>query len=131
MMHPRDWISFLIGSILAGLGLFPLLNSFNVGPAWFALDNVVPFTIFAYIAAGMGLYLLMNSFIEITNSNKVGWISFLIALAVLAIGLLKLLADFNFVGAWADFPWLSETVYYIIFTLEGLFLMVAGFAMEL
>lgn len=134
MMHARDWISFLVGLILTGFGLFPLLNSFGIGPVWFDLSASgigVPIEYFAYIVAAMGLYLLMNSFIEITNSNKVGWISFFIAIAVLAIGMLKLLEGFGYVGSWAEFPWLSPMIYYIIFTVEGLFLMVAAFAMEL
>jgi hypothetical protein len=84
-----------------------------------------------WIVAGAGLYLAVNSVIEITNSNIVGWWSFGVATAVLIIGLLPLLHTFGIGPDWFAFKWLGRTIYNVIFIVEGFFLMVATFAMEL
>ena len=124
MMQARDWVSGLIGAVIFLLGLFPLLGKFEF------LNNL-PVSLLTWIVAGAGLYLAMNSIIEITNSNVVGWWSFIIAIVVLVIGLLPLLHGFGIRPAWFEFSWLNRTVYNIIFLLEGFFLMIATFAMEL
>ncbi|MFH1850309.1 MAG: hypothetical protein ABH879_09110 [archaeon] len=129
-METKDWISFLIGLVLTASGVLPLLNSFNIGPPIFAL-SFMPVQIFAYIAAGAGFYLMINSVIEISNSNAVGWISFLIALLILAAGALQVLNRFGIGMDWFALSWLSHTIYYVLFILEGTFLMIACFAMEL
>ena len=124
MMQARDWVSGLIGAVIFLLGLFPLLGKFEF------LNNL-PVSLLTWVVAGAGLYLAMNSIIEITNSNVVGWWSFIIAIVVLVIGLLPLLHGFGIGPAWFEFSWLNRTVYNIIFLLEGFFLMIATFAMEL
>ena len=123
-MQTRDWISGLIGSIIFLLGLMPILGKFEF------LNNL-PVSLLTWIVAGAGLYLAVNSIIEITNSNIVGWWSFILAIAVLIIGLFPLLHGFNIGPAWFEFKWLNRTAYNIIFILEGVFLMIATFAMEL
>jgi hypothetical protein len=120
----RDWISGLIGTVIFLLGLFPLIGKFEF------LNNL-PVYLLTWIVAGAGLYLLMNSLIEITNSNIVGWWSFGVAITVLIIGLLPLLHSFEIGPAWFEFKWLSRTAYNVIFVIEGFFLMIATFAMEL
>ena len=130
MLTAKDWVSFLVGSIITALGLLPILNRLNVGPSWFALE-FLPITLFSYIVAGAGFYLMVESIIEITNSNAVGWISFLVACVVLVIGTLPMLARFGIGPGWFAFTWLSSLVYHIIFVIEGLFLMIAMFAMEM
>ena len=124
MMQARDWISGLIGSVIFLLGLMPILGKFEF------LNNL-PVSLLTWIVAGAGLYLAVNSIIEITNSNIVGWWSFILAVAVLIIGLLPLLHGFGIGPAWFEFKWLNRTAYDIIFILEGIFLMIATFAMEL
>ncbi len=124
MMQMRDWISGLIGAIIFLLGLLPLLGKFEF------LNNL-PVSLLTWIVAGAGLYLAMNSIIEITNSNIVGWWSFGVAITVLIIGLFPLLHSFGTGPAWFQFNWLNKTVYNIIFVIEGVFLMIATFAMEL
>jgi hypothetical protein len=74
---------------------------------------------------------MINSVIEITNSNAVGWISFLIAVIVMAAGILQSLYNFSIGPSWFALGFIKETIYYIIFTIEGIFLMIATFAMEL
>ena len=131
MMEAKDWMSFFVGLAVACAGVFPLLKNFGMGPSWFALD-FIQVSIFSYIAAVAGFYLMVNSVIEITNSNAIGWISFLIALSFLTVGLLQALHGFGILKA--DFFALTivtPIVYRVIFTIEGLFLMIACFAMEL
>ena len=124
MMQMRDWISGIIGAVIFLLGLLPLIGKFEF------LNNL-PVSLLVWVVAGAGLYLAMNSLIEITNSNIVGWWSFIVAITVLVIGLLPLLHSFGIGPAWFEFKWLSRTAYNIIFVIEGFFLMIATFAMEL
>ena len=124
MMQMRDWISGAVGAVIFCLGLLPMLG-------YFTFLNSLPITLLTWILAGAGLYLAVNSVIEITNSNIVGWWSFGIAMAVLVIGLLPLLHSFGIGPGWFAFTWLGRTAYNIIFIIEGVFLMIATFAMEL
>ena len=124
MMQMRDWISGLIGAVIFSLGLMPMLGYFK------ALDSL-PISLLTWIVAGAGFYLAINSVIEITNSNIVGWWSFIIAIIVLIIGLFPLLHSFNIGPQWFEFSWLNRGAYNIIFIIEGIFLMIATFAMEL
>ena len=124
MMQARDWISGLVGLIIGLLGLLPLLGKFT------ALNNL-PISLLIWIVAGAGFYLAINSIIEITNSNIIGWWSFGVAITVLIIGLLPLLNSFSIGPVWFEFKWLTRTAYNIIFIIEGFFLMIATFAMEL
>ncbi len=123
-MQPRDWISGFVGAIVFLLGLMPLIGKFK-------FLNGLPVSLLTWIVAGAGLYLMVNSVIEITNSNIVGWWSFIIAIVVLVIGLLPLLHSFSVGPSWFEFKWLNRTAYNVIFILEGVFLMIATFAMEL
>ncbi len=130
MMEAKDWLSFFVGAVVAAAGILPLLFRVNIGPAWFEL-NWLPFSIFAYFVAGFGFYLMVNSVIEITNSNPIGWFSFLIAVLFLAAGILKVLFKFNIGPTWFELNFISGIVYHIIFAIEGIFLMIACFAMEI
>ena len=124
MMQMRDWISGIVGLIIFLLGLLPLIGKFEF------LNNLSS-TIIVWIIAIGGLYLAVNSLTEITNSNIVGWWSFGVAIAVLVIGLFPLLHSFGIGPAWVAFNWLNRTAYNVIFIIEGVFLMIATFAMEL
>ena len=124
MMQPRDWISGFVGAIVFLLGLMPLIGKFE-------FLNTLPVSLLTWIVAGAGFYLMINSVIEITNSNIVGWWSFVISIVVLVIGLLPLLHGFGIGPGWFEFKWMNRTAYNIIFVLEGVFLMIATFAMEL
>ena len=123
-MQTRDWISGAVGLIILLLGLFPLLGKFTF------LNNL-PVSLLTWVVAGAGFYLAINSVIEITNSNVVGWWSFGVAIALLAIGILPLLHGFGIGYSWFEFKWISRNAYNIIFIIEGFFLMIATFAMEL
>lgn len=124
MMQARDWISGLVGAVIFLLGLLPLIGRFE------SLNNL-PVSLLTWIVAGAGLYLAVNSIIEITNSNIIGWWSFGVAITVLVIGLFPLLHGFGIGPEWFAFNWLPKKAYNIIFIIEGIFLMIATFAMEL
>ena len=130
MMEAKDWISGLVGLIIFCLGLFPLLNGFGTGPEWFSMSSVSA-GIFSWIAAVGGFYLIINSVIEITNSNIVGGISFFTALAITAIGVLKIFGDAGRLTGFLGMAWVSPIIFQILFIALGLFLMIATFAMEL
>lgn len=132
MMEKKDWLSLFIGLIIFLAGLFPLLNKLNMGPSWFSLEALGPIgNMLPYIVAGIGFYLMINSVIEITNSNSVGWISFLIAVIVLALGVLQVLSSFGIGPSWFALSFIKGTIYNVIFLVQGIFLMIAAFAMEL
>ena len=117
MMQMRDWISGLVGAIIFLLGLLPLIGKFE------SLNNL-PVSLLTWIVAGSGLYLAVNSIIEITNSNIVGWWSFGVAAVSIILGLLPLIP-------WFHFGVFSSAFYNVNLVIEGVFLMIATFAMEL
>ncbi|MBW2975019.1 hypothetical protein KY366_04850 [Candidatus Woesearchaeota archaeon] len=120
MMEAKDWISGLVGTVILCMGLFPLLNARGIGPGWFALN--LPVKLLSWVVVAGGFYLIINSFIEITNSNVVGWVSFLTAAVVTFLGVMQVLGKIT---------WISGIVFNIIFIIIGLFLMIATFAMEM
>jgi hypothetical protein len=128
MMQARDWISGLIGLIVFLLGLFPFLQVFG-GAAWWPLN--LPIAVMGWIAAIAGFYLIVNSFIEITNSNIVGWISLSVAGIVTLLGLLNVLGQLGVLSGFLAVGWIPAVVFNIIFMVLGVFLMIATVAMEL
>lgn len=134
MMEMKDWLSGLVGVLVFAAGLLPLLSRFGVGSSWMALD-IITVGILKYLVAGFGLYLIINSMIEITNSNSIGWISAIVAVVVILAGLLPTLAAFGVGPSWFALGFMSESItlliYQVLFMIEGLFLMIAAFAMEM
>ena len=122
MMQMRDWVIGVIGVIIGAIGLLSLIE-------------ILPFelskNILVWIAAVAGLILLYAAIIEITNSNVMGTFSIIVAGAALIVSLLPALNSFGILGTWAEFSWIGETVYKIILVIEGAFLAIATFAMEL
>jgi len=127
MMEAKDWLSFFIGAVIFAAGLIPILSRYNI-ISW-NIPMTLSLVVLQYIIAIGGLYLAINSLIEITNSNPVGWISLLISFVMLAAGLIPILVSFNVFGF--SLPFLSEAIYQILFVIEGFFLMIACFAMEM
>ncbi|MBW2999135.1 hypothetical protein KY339_00555 [Candidatus Woesearchaeota archaeon] len=123
----RSLPSLIIGLILLALGLIPLLNNWGVIafvlPAF--LSNVIA-AIALWIIAGGGLYLVIDTFLE--WGNPMAWLSFIVGIVVLAVGLIPLLNSFGVIGF--NIPFLSVTVYNIIFVIEGFALFLASFFME-
>ena len=130
MMQLRDWISGLVGLVVLSFGLLPILNGFGVGPEWFKLE-ILQVQIMGYIVVIADFYLIMNSVIEITNSNIIGWWSFLTASIITAIGLLNVLGQFEIVSGFLAMEWITQAVFQVMFVVLGFFLMIATVAMEL
>ncbi len=122
MMQMRDWIIGVIGIIIGALGLLSLIG-------------ILPFELsknaLVWIAAVAGLILLYAAIIEITNSNVMGTISIIAAGVAIVVSLLPALNSIGFLGDWASFSWIGEAVYKVILVIEGIFLAIATFAMEL
>ena len=116
MMQMRDWISGLVGVVVGLLGLLPLIE-------YAAFLNLSP-DVLRWIVVVAGIYLAWNSIIEVTNSNIVGWWSFGVAIISLIIGLLPSIP-------WFHFGVFGSTFYNVDLVIEGLFLIIATFAMEL
>jgi hypothetical protein len=130
MMELKDWLSFFAGVAMIALGGLPLIHSImSNAPSAFAL-SWFPLTLFTYVLAGAGLYLLIDAIIEITNSNGVGWMTFLLGIVFLIIGLIPILNTVGIIGFSLPFA-LSPVAYQIMFVIEGIFLCIATFAMEL
>ena len=124
MMQMRDWVAGGIGAIIFLLGLLPMLGIL-------AFLNDLPATALIWIVAIAALYLVYTAIVEITNSNIMGTATIVVAGVTFAIGLLPILHSFGIGPEWFEFKWLSRTAYNIIFVIEGFFLMIATFAMEL
>ncbi|MFC1691459.1 hypothetical protein ACFL0W_04740 [Nanoarchaeota archaeon] len=134
MMETKDFISMIVGVIIGAAGVLPLLGKAGVGPAWFDLYGQVPtlLSIAIYIVAAAGFYLAIESIIEITNSNAIGWWSFFIAVALFTLGIVQILGSKGILPfQLPSFIQFTPLVYSVIFIVEGLFLVIAGFAMEL
>lgn len=123
----RSWVSLLVGFVLLVLGIIPLLNGWGV--ISFALPSFLTSLIAIaalYIISAGGFYLLIDGFLE--WGNPMAWLTFVVALIVLAIGTIPLLNQYGAVTFTV--PFLNLTVYYIIFTVEGFFLFIGAFLME-
>ncbi|MBU0627879.1 MAG: hypothetical protein KKC75_01710 [Nanoarchaeota archaeon] len=120
MMEMKDWVSGMVGFLVLCIGLLPMLNKMGIGPSWFNFS--LPIVLLSWIIVAAGFYLIINSFIEITNSNIVGWASFAVAAVITTIGLLQALGRIS---------WISGNVFNALFIVVGLFLMLATFAMEM
>lgn len=125
-------MSGFIGVIVFLFGLFPILEALNVlnlGVTALYQSSVF-IAALPYVLAALGFYLAIEAVIELTNSNSIGWLSFLIGIVIMVVGILPVLAGFGILPAFLGFT-LPVMAYYVIFTVEGLFLMIAMFAMEL
>ena len=122
MMQMRDWIMGAIGLVIGALGLLSLIKLLP-----FELSR----SILIWIAALAGFILLYAAIIEITNSNIMGTVSLIVAGIALILSLLPALNSLGWLGSWAGFSWIGEILYKLILVIEGTFLMIATFAMEL
>ena len=122
MMQMRDWIIGVIGLIVGALGLLSLLKILPFGLSRGAL---------VWIAAIAGIILAYAAIVEVTNSNIMGPISIIAAGVILIFALLPALNSMGILGSWAAFGWVGETAYKLVLVVEGAFLAIATFAMEL
>ena len=132
MLETRDFIVMFLGLALLALGILPILNKFGMGPGWFSLS--LPTSIISYVIALGALFLVYAAVIEITNSNSMGFISLIIALVLLSVGLLPVLHGFGIGPEFFSLGFLGgigEFLFPILFIVEGFFLLISGFLMEM
>ena len=123
MMQMRDWISGAVGAVVFLLGFLPLSGIMKL--------DFIGLAVIKWIAAIAGLYLMFNSIIEVTNSNVLGWFSFLIATVVFITGLFPVLHSLGTGPGFFELSWIGRTAYNLILAIGGILLMIATFAMEL
>jgi hypothetical protein len=128
MMQTRDWVSGVVGIILFLLGLFPFMHELG-GAAWWSIS--LPVALMGWVVAIGGFYLIINSFIEITNSNIVGWISLCTAGIITVLGVLHVLGQMGIFSGFLAVQWIPDIMFNILFMVLGIFLMIATVAMEL
>jgi len=132
LMEAKDWISGLVGLLVLLVGLIPILESFKVINLGFSniMGTSAFLTALPFILAILGFYLAIESLIELTNSNHIGWLSFFIGAIIMVVGILPALQSFGIgPGLFGFQP--PILIYNIIFIVEGIFLIIAMFAMEL
>lgn len=123
--EPKNYIAALIGLVLIGLGLVPLLN--KIGIIGWGIPSGVEGLILAfavYIITIAGLYLLVDSFMEDHGTRM---ISMIVAIVAIVIGLIPILNTFGVIGF--TIPFLGPVLYYVVFLVEGVFLLIAAFTM--
>jgi uncharacterized membrane protein len=124
--EPKGWMSLILGVVLLALGIIPLLNQFGV--IQFGLPGIlttlIP-SILAYIFAIAGLVLAVDAFME---DDTLRIVSLIVGVLILAAGVISILNAFQVIGFTV--PLLDNPVVYnIIFVVEGIFLIIAAFAM--
>ncbi|MFH1211793.1 MAG: hypothetical protein V1659_02570 [Candidatus Woesearchaeota archaeon] len=125
--EPHNWVSLFVGLIVTAFGLIPLLSKLKLIPSLLGfLDNIVG-VIGVYLIVAFGLYILLDSFLE-DNDNAIKYISIVVAIAVVAVGLITMLNSLKIIAF--KIPIVTPIVFNIIFVVEGLFLIIAAFAME-
>ena len=125
MMQMRDWISGLVGAVVFLIGISAFWGRLDF------LKNIFSDSVLLWIILVMGLYLAINSIIEITNSNILGWWSFGVAAACVLIAALQALHSLGIGPSFFGLGFINGIAYNIMLAVEGIFLMLATFAMEL
>ena len=125
--EPKGWISMIVGVILLGIGLIPLLNSWGVLP--FGLPGFLTSLlsgIVVYVLAIGALYLIIDAFMEDVG-DPIGMTTLIVGILIFALGIITLLNSFGVIGF--SIPFLNEMIYNILFAIEGIFLIIAAFVM--
>jgi hypothetical protein len=122
----KGWWSVIIGILIIVLGLIPFLNKFNV--IGFNLPTFLQNAIGAfgiYIVAAVGIYLLIDGFME---DDTIKAITLIVAALLVIAGVMSALFQFGVIGF--AIPFLTYTVFNVIFVIEGILLIIAGAAMD-
>lgn len=121
-MSARKAISAILGVIFLVLGVIPLLNQYGV--IGFALPTVGGMILWVLAVIG-GLFLLFDGFQEEQEMRKALAVpSFIIALVLLAVGLVPLLSSFGVIGF--ALPGFIYSIFDFLFAAAGLFLLIGA-----
>ncbi len=119
--EPKYWVSLISGLIVIALGGIPLLNSW--GLLGFSLPIVIGSPILLWVVAVVGAYLLIDTFLS--EDDTIMWISAGVAFVILAIAIIQILNGMGIIGF--GIPFITQTVLNVLFVIEGIGLLVAGF----
>jgi hypothetical protein len=123
--EPKGYLSAIAGLILIALGIIPLLNHFGVIGWNFPAGIIgVLFSIMFYIAAAAGLWLIIDGFME---DDTIRMVTVLLGIVIMIAALIPLLNSFKVIPF--GLPFLTPTIVQGVFVVEGLFLLIAAFAM--
>lgn len=121
----KGWFALIMGLIVAALGVIPLLSK------WGVIGLTLPEGLFKvldgvaiWLVAGIALFLFIDALME---DDTIRAVSVIIAIVLFALGLIQILGNFGVLGFTLPF---GAVVYYILLSLEGFFLIIAGFAMN-
>jgi hypothetical protein len=124
---PKTWANLIIGFVLIGVGIIPLLEYFGV--ISFTLPGFITSLmgiIVYYVIAAVGFWLIIDGFME---EDMMRVVTIVIALVFVAIGIIQVLSGFGIIGF--SIPFLPTKEYSIIhnaiFVIEGFFLILAAF----
>lgn len=124
-MHSiRHWMSFAVGIVIFLLGLLPLIGQASLIPFY----GSASITVLAFIVAFGGLYIIIDSFFEMMFHTMTGIVTMVVGFIVAAIGTVVVLSDLGVLAF--NIPFLHAIIFYVLFILEGLFLMIATFVMD-
>ena len=126
--QPKGWISLILGLILMVIGVIPLLATLKViaSNPIAIVTNVLGLNILQYIVAIAGIVLIVDAFMEM---DAIRAISLIVGIIIVALGTVPVLSSFGVIPAVGFLSFLTATVYHAIFVIEGLFLVIAAFAM--
>ncbi|MCB9359462.1 hypothetical protein H6503_06015 [Candidatus Woesearchaeota archaeon] len=119
--EPKYWISLITGLIATFLSGIPLLNSWKL-IKWnlpFALES----SVLLWVIAVVGAYLLIDSFLS--EDDMIMWISAGIAAIILILAIIQILFTLEILSF--GIPFLGITALRVLFLVEGLGLIIAGF----
>ena len=123
----RSWLSLICGVLLIALGIIPLIGSltgFNLPEFMTGIVGQIAI----YIIAAAGLYLIIDMFLE--WGEDWAWISMVAGVIFLGLGVVGVLNQFGVLN-FGDIikTYLTNTVYNIIFVIEGIALAIGAFYM--
>ncbi len=125
MMGPRKPISFILGLVFLAFGLIPLLK--QMGTIGFTIPNLGN-TVLHVVSIFGAIFLLWDAIAE--NMGMMGFpqmlrmATFIMALALLAIGLIPILYSMKAIGF--TIPPLAETVMNVLYVITGVLLFYGG-----
>lgn len=117
----KSLISFILGIIIGGLGLIPILNNLNI-LSWSIPD--LPETVLLILLIVGGAYLMIDGFMGVAMIPMLGWISIFGGVATAIIALMKLLGKYATVLVFLEGTFLN-----VIFLLVGFLLFIGSFLM--
>ena len=122
---PKNWSALLIGFLLMALGILPMLQNFKIITwAGFLTTGKWYLTMAPYLLAAGGIYLLIDSFME---DDTMRIVSIIVSLVIISVGIINVLSAFKIIAF--SIPFVGPMLYYTLFIIEGLFLVIAAFAM--